>query len=355
MSVVDGPAMNSRGPAVRSRRVPTGTPSAASAAPNERKSTNGFVNLVSEVRFLPGALPDGLPVRNTARCHRRRPIRCAVGPGSLGRPTRVPPEHVSIAAEWDESKKMRVLVSRSPRGPRSGTDVGREVFARQGGARGDDVGGCALEDDPAAVVAGAGADVDDAVDVRHDRLVVLDDGDRLTGVDEPVEQAEQLLDVGEVEAGGRLVEDVDAALLGHVRGQLQPLPLARGQRRDGWNVSEVARRLGVSRQSVHSWIARYEQGLFSLADRSHPPGFCPRQNVPQTEALICELRREHPGWVPGESSTSSPERASTRFPPAQRSTRCLRRHHRRLSLQAVPRTLTVAPGDADVRVCLRAP
>ena len=37
----------------------------------------------------------------------------------------------------------------------------------------------------------------------------------LPGVDEPVEQAEQLIDVGEVEAGGRLVEDVDAALLGH--------------------------------------------------------------------------------------------------------------------------------------------
>jgi len=38
--------------------------------------------------------------------------------------------------------------------------------------------------------------------VRHDRLVVRDDDDRLAGVDEPVEQAEQLLDVGEVEAGG---------------------------------------------------------------------------------------------------------------------------------------------------------
>jgi hypothetical protein len=34
--------------------------------------------------------------------------------------------------------------------------------------------------------------------------VVLDDDDRLAGVDEPVEQAEQLLD-GEVEAVGRLV------------------------------------------------------------------------------------------------------------------------------------------------------
>jgi hypothetical protein len=30
-----------------------------------------------------------------------------------------------------------------------------------------------------------------------------------------------MLDVGEVQAGGRLVEDVDAAVVGHVRGQLE--------------------------------------------------------------------------------------------------------------------------------------
>src|SRR5215216_6011973 len=107
---------------------------------------------------------------------------------------------------------MRELVSRCLRGPRSDADVGREVLASEGGTGGDEVGGCALEDDPAAVVAGAGAN----------------DDDRLAGVDEPVEQAEQLLDVGEVQAGSRLVEDVDAALFPHVGGQLEPLPLAPG-------------------------------------------------------------------------------------------------------------------------------
>ena len=70
----------------------------------------------------------------------------------------------------------------------------------------------ALEDDPAAVVARRRAEVDDPVGVRHDRLVMLDDDDRLAGVDDPVEQTEQLLDIGQVQAGGRLVEDVDAAL-----------------------------------------------------------------------------------------------------------------------------------------------
>ena len=89
-------------------------------------------------------------------------------------------------------------------------------------------------------MAGAGAEVDDPVGVRHHRLVVLDDDDRLAGVDEPVEQAEQLVDVGEVQAGGRLVEHVDAALVAHVRGQLEPLALAAGERGQRLAEAEVA-------------------------------------------------------------------------------------------------------------------
>src|SRR5258706_712021 len=80
----------------------------------------------------------------------------------------------------------------------SSAGVGREVLAGEGGAGGDEVGGGALEDDPAAVVAGAGAEVDDPVGVGHDGQVVLDQDDRLAGVDEPGEQAEQLIDVGQV-------------------------------------------------------------------------------------------------------------------------------------------------------------
>ena len=61
------------------------------------------------------------------------------------------------------------------------------MLAGEGGTGGDEVGGYTFEDDPAAVVAGAGAEVDDPVGVRHDGLVVLDDDDRLAGVDEPVD------------------------------------------------------------------------------------------------------------------------------------------------------------------------
>ena len=131
--------------------------------------------------------------------------------------------------DQDDSNQVEELVD-GARLPRSAADVGGEVLAGEGGAGGDEVRRCALEDDPAAVVAGPGPEVDDPVGVRHDRLVVLDDDDRLAGVDEPVQQAEQLLDVGEVQAGGRLVEHVDPALLSHVGGELEPLPLAAGQR-----------------------------------------------------------------------------------------------------------------------------
>ena len=64
---------------------------------------------------------------------------------------------------------------------------------------------------------------------------------------------------------------------------------------DGASVTEVARRFGVSRQSVHSWLRRYaaDQGL---GDRSSRPHGCPHQMSPVTEARIVEIRRAHPGW-----------------------------------------------------------
>jgi transposase InsO family protein len=66
---------------------------------------------------------------------------------------------------------------------------------------------------------------------------------------------------------------------------------------DGARVTEVAAEFGVSRQSVHSWVARYrEAGLAGLADRSQRPRSCPSQASPQLEARVCELRRAHPKW-----------------------------------------------------------
>jgi transposase-like protein len=58
--------------------------------------------------------------------------------------------------------------------------------------------------------------------------------------------------------------------------------------RDGLSVSEVARRYGVSRQSLHAWVRRYEaDGLKGLSDRSTGPG----------AALTRSRRRWRPGSV----------------------------------------------------------
>ena len=64
---------------------------------------------------------------------------------------------------------------------------------------------------------------------------------------------------------------------------------------DGWSVTEVAARWGVSRQSVHAWLRRYEEaGLPGLEPRSTRPGSCPHQMSGVLEARVLELRRAWP-------------------------------------------------------------
>jgi transposase len=65
----------------------------------------------------------------------------------------------------------------------------------------------------------------------------------------------------------------------------------------GAGVSEVAAEAGVSRQSVYTWLRLYrEGGLAGLADGSHRTRSCPHQCSAEVEAVVCELRRAHPGW-----------------------------------------------------------
>jgi transposase len=73
-------------------------------------------------------------------------------------------------------------------------------------------------------------------------------------------------------------------------------------------VTEAAARAGVSRQSVHAWVRRYEQGgLGALADRPKRPDTCPHQTSAQVEAAVCEMRREHPKWGPQHQSPAAPQ------------------------------------------------
>jgi transposase-like protein len=62
---------------------------------------------------------------------------------------------------------------------------------------------------------------------------------------------------------------------------------------DGATVTDVARRYGVARQTVHEWLRRYAaEGLRGLSDRSSRPLSCPHQMPPR--------------WRRGSSTSTSP-------------------------------------------------
>jgi transposase len=68
---------------------------------------------------------------------------------------------------------------------------------------------------------------------------------------------------------------------------------------DGLSVSQVVEKVGVSRQTLHTWLARYEaEGLEGLVDRSHRPVSCRHQMPAAVEAELLELRRSRPYWGP---------------------------------------------------------
>jgi transposase InsO family protein len=68
---------------------------------------------------------------------------------------------------------------------------------------------------------------------------------------------------------------------------------------DGLSIKQVAEKVGVSRQSLHTWLLRYEaEGLEGLGDRSRRPRSCPHQIGAEVEALVLELRRVHRYWGP---------------------------------------------------------
>jgi transposase len=96
---------------------------------------------------------------------------------------------------------------------------------------------------------------------------------------------------------------------------------------DGDSVVEVARRFGVTRQSVHRWLREYAaRGLAGLVDQSPRPVSCPHQMPPEVEALIVELRRGHPGWGPRSLLFQLEARGVEPLPGWSSVYRCLVRH-----------------------------
>ena len=64
--------------------------------------------------------------------------------------------------------------------------------------------------------------------------------------------------------------------------------------RAGHRPGEVAKQLGVSRQTVYKWVRRFrDEGWAGLADRSSRPHRMPRRTSTETTAAIVAARRAH--------------------------------------------------------------
>ena len=114
---------------------------------------------------------------------------------------------------------------------------------------------------------------------------------------EPVQDAHQPLDVGEVQAGRGLIQDVDVAALAQLRGQLEPLALAAGERRE---------RL-AQRQVVQAHLAQQPQSGRDRRARLRAG----RRRRCRAAALAEDLQRLA-GREPSTSSMpSSPQRSAS--------------------------------------------
>ena len=119
------------------------------------------------------------------------------------------------------------------RHPAAGQDASKKGAGVRG-ARRRDLLGRAGGDHLAAAVAAFRPHVDDPVGGLDHVEVVLDHQHGVAGVDQALQHLRAALDVGEVQAGGRLVEDVERAAGGRARQlvrQLDALGLAARERR----------------------------------------------------------------------------------------------------------------------------
>src|ERR1700682_4673990 len=94
---------------------------------------------------------------------------------------------------------------------------------------------------------------------------------------------------------------------------------------DGRTVTEVARDWGVSRQTMHGWLARYEaEGLEGLSNRSHRPAHSPQQMTAVWQAKGVEGRPAQTYWGVRRLALELPRRGGAE-PPLSESAiyRCL--------------------------------
>ena len=142
-----------------------------------------------------------------------------------------------------------------------------------------------------APVSPLGPEVYQIVGVFNDLKIMLDNQDRMAAFDQLLKGVQQLLDIGKMQPGGRLIKDeqralvsgVFGALLGNMRGQLQALSLATGQRGQGLTQTHILQPdRGQRRQPALEFLL--------LAKKLQGFGNGKIQNIGQILALIANLQ-----------------------------------------------------------------
>ena len=63
------------------------------------------------------------------------------------------------------------------------------------------------------------------------------------------------------------------------------------------NISELCTRFGVSRQTGHVWLKRYQEGgVKLLQEQSRRPKTSPQRTAAEIEAYVVGLRQQRPDW-----------------------------------------------------------
>src|SRR5262252_4269855 len=97
----------------------------------------------------------------------------------------------------------------------------------------------------------------------------------------------------------------------------------------GANRHAIARRYGISRPCLYKWMARFsDQGPAGLANKSRRPLHSPNRSEAELEALILELRDQHPCWGGRKLRRRLGDLGHQDLPAPSTITEILRRHGR---------------------------
>jgi transposase InsO family protein len=93
------------------------------------------------------------------------------------------------------------------------------------------------------------------------------------------------------------------------------------------NMSQLCHDFGISRKTAYKWLRRYAaEGSAGLGDRSRRPHHSPGQTAEGVEAIILQVRQEHPCWGGRKIRAWLLRRGGEGLPSPSTITAILRRH-----------------------------